>query len=259
MEEYLRSNIKDVMQQYPGVGKVLEENNIACVSCSVGTCLLQDIIEIHNLSPDEEHEVMTSIAQVLYPGQEITIPRSERKQKSTAPNYSPPVRKLVNEHFLIKRLLQCVPRLIDDLKDNPDEASRWVERVIEFIRSYADRFHHAKEEDVLFKYFDENAEIFQVMHQDHEKARSHVRSIQEALKQGYYHVIADHLTAYRDLLVEHIKKEDEVLYPWIDRNLTTSQVGELFSRFSSIDKEFGDIPRVQETFIRQLESAFSST
>ncbi len=256
MQEYLRSNIKDIIKQFPGVGELLDEHKIACVSCGVGTCLLQDIIEIHNLSPDVEHALMTQIARILYPDRQIEIPRVKRNQESTALKYSPPIKKLVDEHSLIKRLLQCVPRLIDELASNPKEAHRWVEGSIEFIRSFADRFHHAKEEDVVFKLFDENAEIFQVMHQDHETARGHVRSIQEALGERDYRTITDYLAAYRNLLVEHIKKEDEVLYPWIDRNLTTSQVGGLFSKFSSIDKEFGDIPKTQKVFVEQLEKAF---
>ncbi len=69
--------------------------------------------------------------------------------------------------------------------------------------------------------------------------------------------MGDHLEAYRNLLVEHIKKEDEVLYPWIDRNLNISKVGELFAQFAAIDREFGDIPRSQAAFIQELEKVFS--
>ena len=257
MQEYLQSNIKDIIQQFPGVGELLEEHKIACVSCGVGTCLLQDIMEIHNLSQDQEQELMTRLVRILYPDREIEIPRIERKRKSTAWQYSPPIKKLVNEHSLIKRLLKLVPRLIDELAIHPKDAYPWVEGAIEFIRSFADRYHHAKEEDVLFKYFDGNTAIFQVMHQDHEKARSHVRALQKALQEKKDRTMGDHLEAYRNLLVEHIKKEDEVLYPWIDRNLNISQVGELFAQFAAIDREFGDIPRSQAAFIQELEKVFS--
>ena len=258
MQEYLQANIKDIIQQFPEVGELLEGHKIACVSCGVGSCLLQDIMEIHNLSPDQERELMTQLARILYPDREIEIPRIERKRESTAGQYSPPVKKLVDEHSLIKRLLKCVPRLIDELTVHPQEAYPWVEGAVEFIRTFADRFHHAKEEDVLFKFFDENAAIFQVMHQDHEKARSHVRDLRRALQEKQDRTMGDHLTAYRDLLIEHIKKEDEVLYPWIDKNLNISQVGELFNKFAAIDKEFGDIPRSQEAFIQELEKVFSN-
>lgn len=253
MKEYLGSNIKDIIEQFPAVGEILEEYKIACVTCGVGTCQLKEIIEIHNLPEHEERQVMTRIAGILYPGQEVEIPRIERKRNSSGLKYSPPIKMLVDEHTLIKRLLACIPRLMEELTDNPQRTYQSIEGAIEFIRSYADRFHHAKEEDVLFDYCDENAEILHVMHQDHENARRHVGAMKDALERRDPDVIEEHLADYRDLLSEHIKKEDEVLYPWIDRNLSLSQVGEIFTKFNTIGQEFGDIPRFQEDFIKELE------
>ncbi|MBA7601910.1 hypothetical protein ES703_08994 [subsurface metagenome] len=52
--------------------------------------------------------------------------------------------------------------------------------------------------------------------------------------------LAEQLKAYSEILLEHIKKEDEILFPWIDRNLSTKQVGQLCSKFNEIDGEYGD-------------------
>ena len=49
MKEILNRFIKEIVDEYPEVGKVLEDNHVGCVTCNVGTCLLKDIIEIHNL------------------------------------------------------------------------------------------------------------------------------------------------------------------------------------------------------------------
>jgi hemerythrin-like domain-containing protein len=51
--------------------------------------------------------------------------------------------------------------------------------------------------------------------------------------------VAAHLGAYAQLLRAHIRKEDEILYPWMDRELSTSQVGDLFSRFAAVDQAAG--------------------
>ena len=51
--------------------------------------------------------------------------------------------------------------------------------------------------------------------------------------------MSEHLRAYGALLTEHIRKEDEVLYPWMDRELSTAQVGELFSRFAAVNDAAG--------------------
>ena len=256
MEEFLSTNIKEVIQQYPPVEEVLQEYDIACVTCNVGTCQLIDIIEIHNLNLEQEKAVLSRIAKIVFPDREIKIPTIQRRPHSDKPGLSPPVKKLVQEHVLIKRLIHFIPSLIEELKENPQTALALIEEGLDFIRSYADRFHHAKEEEVLFKYFDENAEIFQVMHKDHEQARSYARYTQGALDKGDSETVIRHLMAYRELLEDHIQKEDEVLYPWIDRNLTVSQVGELYSKFTAIDGEFGDEPKRHERYIRRLEETF---
>jgi hemerythrin-like domain-containing protein len=62
--------------------------------------------------------------------------------------------------------------------------------------------------------------------------------------------------AYRQLLSEHIKKEDEILYPWMDRILTTRQIGELFAKFSEVDNQMGFSPEKYEHFVAKLEKQF---
>ncbi len=258
MKEYLNKNIKEVINLFPEVESILNEYGVGCGSCSVGTCLFKDIIEIHHLSPDEERELMDQIAEEINPDREKRAPSIKRKREAGAAGikYSPPIQKLVNEHVLIKRLVAMIPRLIIDLDVESEMGRQLVIDSIDFIRSYADKYHHAKEEDILFKYFDENAEIIQVMHEDHRNARAHVKAILEALDDRDQKAVAEHLDAYQALLSEHIKKEDEILYPWMDRDLSDSQIGKLFSQFTGKDEEFGDIPIRSEQFINKLEEKF---
>ena len=96
-------------------------------------------------------------------------------------------------------------------------------------------------------------DILKVIHEDHEQGRGHRKAISEALEKKDKAVIAEHLTAYAELLTEHIKKEDEILYPWMDRNLSITQIGELFSKFNETDKEIGYSPQKYEEFIERLE------
>ncbi len=65
--------------------------------------------------------------------------------------------------------------------------------------------------------------------------------------------IAENLMAYKELLTEHIRKEDEILYPWMDNQLSTRQVGELFTKFAEADQLMGFSPDKYEHFIDQLE------
>jgi hemerythrin-like domain-containing protein len=94
------------------------------------------------------------------------------------------------------------------------------------------------------------------MREDHQEARAHVRAILAALEKKDKESVSQHLKAYQELLTEHIKKEDEILYLWMDRNISITQIGELFSEFNGKEEEFGDVPERYEQFIHKLEEKF---
>jgi hemerythrin-like domain-containing protein len=259
METYLNKGIKEVIDQFPEVENILNGYDIGCAPCTVGTCLLKDIVEIHNLPADQEQEMMTRIAKIIYPDREIEIPQIKRKIEAEPKEmkYSPPMKKLVDEHVLLKRLVALLPEIVKNLDVDSDEGRQLVIDIVEFIRFYADKYHHAKEEDILFKYFDENLDILKVMHEDHTQARSHVKAVLAALERKDKTTVAKHLTSYGELLTEHIKKEDGILYPWLDKNLSETQIGQLFAKFNETDEQIGYSPAKYEAFIDRLEERFN--
>lgn len=238
-EEYLNKGIKDVISEFPNVGDILQEYNIGCVPCTVGTCLLKDIVEIHNLTDEDQQMLMARIADVIEPGcQEMMhVVKTKQQTKPGTIRYSPPLRKLVDEHILIKRLVGSIPWIVENLNVKTEEGRQLIHRTVDFIRFYADKYHHAKEEEILFKYFDRDSDILNTMCLEHEEARSHVSEVLEALDRRDNDAIARHLNDYCELLTEHIRKEDEILYPWMDRNLSVTQVGELFSAFAKVEEK----------------------
>ena len=258
MEAYLNKSIKEVIKEFPPVEKILDEYGIGCGPCAVGLCLLKDIVSIHNLPGEEEQEMMARVAQIIHPGKEIKLPRMTRKPeaKPKEVKYSPPMKKLVDEHVLIKRWLALIPGVLKNLDLQSEEDRELIREGVDFIRSYADKFHHAKEEDILFKYFDEALDILKVIQEDHKTARNHVKAILEALDRKDKEAIVQRLSAYHKLLSEHIKKEDEIMLPWMDKQLSTSQVGELFSRFTGAEEQMGFTPKKYEDFINRLEKNF---
>ena len=260
MEAYLNKGIKEIIEEFPGVEDVLNDYDIGCGPCNVGICLLKDIVAIHRLPEDQERQLMARIAKAIDPDREIRIPRSEKKP-GTRPEkfkYSPPMKKLVDEHVLIKRWIALIPEVVKNLDVESEEGRRLIRDGIDMIRSYADRYHHAKEEDILFKYFDEDADIIKVMHADHTRGRSLVKEMLAAIDKKDTKIIAANLMAYRELLTEHIRKEDEILYPWMDNQLSTRQVGELFAKFDEVDRQIDVSPGKYEVFIDQLEKKFAA-
>lgn len=259
MKNVLNKEIKEIINAHPEVGRVLEEYGIGCVPCSVGSCLLKDVVGIHNLDPEQEATLMYRIEKAIYPDRNVPKPVVDVNKKSEPKKitYSPPVKKLVDEHLLIKRLLALIPLVIDYIENSAKVDKDLVLRCVDFIRTYADKYHHMKEEDILFKYVDNNAEIIQIMFKDHDTGRNHIRQVVEGAEHGNKAQIREHLLGYRDLLTQHIKKEDEILYPWIDRQLSTTQVGEMFRKCNEADASVGDeLPRKYEKFIIELEKKF---
>jgi hemerythrin-like domain-containing protein len=263
LEDYLNKGIKDVISEFPAVADILEQYNIGCAPCTEGACLLKDIVDVHNLSPEDEKALMAQIAEVVDSGRPVKAPAPvTRKTPPAKPKdraYSPPLKRLVDEHVLIKRLVEWIPRIIETLDLESEEGRRLVLRTVDFIRFYADKYHHAKEEQILFKkYFDANSEILKTMCEEHEKARSHVRAVLEAVEKKDKDAVAEHLEAYHELLTEHIRKEDEILYPWIDRNLSVTQVGQLFSEFTEADEKMDqDVIDGCRKFVVELEEEMS--
>jgi hemerythrin-like domain-containing protein len=139
---------------------------------------------------------------------------------------------LVHEHNLIKRMLTLLERNAPRTAEGSYSDYRFYLDGVDFIRNYADRFHHAKEEDVLFAALVANGmprehSPVAAMLMEHEQGRAFVRAMEEAAsaalagKSGQDRLIAANALAYAALLREHIAKEDEILYPLSERIIPT--------------------------------------
>lgn len=58
-------NIKEVIETHPAVGEILEKHEIGCTKCTVGTCLLQDVVTVHFLGDDVETQIEGEINTYL--------------------------------------------------------------------------------------------------------------------------------------------------------------------------------------------------
>jgi hemerythrin-like domain-containing protein len=135
---------------------------------------------------------------------------------------------LVNEHRLILRMITLLE--LNAPLTAAGHYTNWQFYLdgVDFIRTYADRFHHAKEEDVLFEALVKNGmprenSPIAAMLTEHDQGRAHVRTLEAAAREalagqsGRGAIIAEHALAYAALLREHIDKEDNILYPLAER------------------------------------------
>ena len=61
-----------------------------------------------------------------------------------------PIGPLMEEHRVIEKLMPFIRRAVDAGRRQGVIDLRLVDLIMDFIRTYADRCHHGKEEDVLF-------------------------------------------------------------------------------------------------------------
>ncbi|MCM2265930.1 MAG: hemerythrin domain-containing protein, partial [Desulfuromonadales bacterium] len=90
-------------------------------------------------------------------------------------------RVMKDEHQLILRMIALVEQNTALLEQGKFRDWRFFLDAVDFIRNYADRFHHAKEEDVLFKALVNNGmpsrqSPIEAMQIEHEQGRAHVRA-----------------------------------------------------------------------------------
>lgn len=158
---------------------------------------------------------------------------------------------LKEEHRLIERVIQVLERLAQGLQSGTLPPSGILEQILDFIRNFADRAHHGKEEDFLFpvlegKGIPRYGGPIGVMLQEHETGRRLVRSMGEAFQQiqeGNSWAASRFATdalEWVQLLRQHIYKEDHILYPMADRVLTPAEDEQLLQQFHEADRQLGE-------------------
>lgn len=132
-----------------------------------------------------------------------------------------PIGPLMIEHRLIERMIEVMKIELKQIEQNKRVEPEFIETAVDFIRTYADRCHHGKEEDILFRdlkkkqLHDEHKKIMNELEQEHKRGREIVSRLVEA-KVKYVKGDKQALSAITDLmksLVEfypkHIEKEDK--------------------------------------------------
>ena len=156
-----------------------------------------------------------------------------------------PTQILSDEHRIIERVLDAVQRLT--LAPARQHLERW-QKALDFIRHFADRCHHCKEEQVLFPALEAHGIPTEggpvgMMLLEHEEARSHVRAMMDGLARieagddSAEAGLFDSAGQYVRLLREHIQKEDEVLFRMADEVIAADAQKKLLADFARYEAE----------------------
>lgn len=171
---------------------------------------------------------------------------------------------MVEEHKNIKRMLKVIRKACLGVMNGKDINFDDFEMMIDFVRNYADKQHHEKEEKILFnKMVDEiggAAEklVNSGMLVEHNFGRMYMKDLEEALRKAKTNdeeakldVIAN-AVSYTNLLSRHIDREDNVAYPFAKRALGEETLKKINMECNSFEEETNKAG-VQNKYIKMLE------
>lgn len=151
---------------------------------------------------------------------------------------------LSEEHKHILKVVNALNRECDAIGDGKKLDKEFFSKAVDFIRNYADKYHHAKEEDILFAELNKNEERMHCnpvpqMVYEHEQGRSFVKGLEESLKRNDKEGVLTNGKNYAALLQDHIFKEDNILYPLADEALTKKDQLDMLKRAEEANQKLG--------------------
>ena len=155
---------------------------------------------------------------------------------------------LMIEHRLIERMIALIKKEIERLQESSTANPVFIDTAVDFIRTYADRTHHGKEEDILFRVLakkdmsSKDKKIMDELVQEHVFGR---KTVGELVKAKEMHFMGDQkalgivihkLSVIVDFYPKHIEKEDQIFFPAAMEYLSREEQQEMLQKFLEFDR-----------------------
>ena len=156
--------------------------------------------------------------------------------------------ELKQEHRVIERMLTVIDTAGEKQRMGQALPSDFFPKVVDFVRNFADRCHHGKEEENLFVAMEKHGIPGQdgpigVMLVEHDRGRAYMREVDRASKLiasgdgSALKIAVQNAVGYSGLLRDHIYKEDNILYHMADQVLTAADQDALLKKFEEVEME----------------------
>jgi len=160
------------------------------------------------------------------------------------------VEMLEAEHRVIQKVVAGMSVLAEQLEGGEPVDVSLLESIVVFLRTFADRCHHGKEESFLFPALIRRGVPSQGcpiggLTMEHQKGRVMVGELADAIR-GYAagepparENLVKSLRALVAFYPNHIWKEDYLLFPLAGKVLTPEDQQELMDKFETVERELG--------------------
>jgi hemerythrin-like domain-containing protein len=154
-----------------------------------------------------------------------------------------PIDTLINEHGLIRKFVEHLSAAVERMEGGDRPPRRFFDNSVEFVRSFADGFHHYKEEHVMFVLLAQKKRgaidgQIEALRYQHERGRALIATMASSLdgyESGDERMTADLLesvSAYASMLRHHIHLEDHVFFPMARAEMSRDDIAELECEFA---------------------------
>jgi hemerythrin-like domain-containing protein len=164
------------------------------------------------------------------------------------------------EHDVILEAGKLIAQINSLWKSNPDEYERIINQLLGFFASYADEFHHHKEEKIVFPAISKKNEIagggiVPELIEHHEEFRLLMQQIRAAFAIHDFASTQKFLESYISKLKDHIAAENDELFPMTENIFSPDELDKLFYKCIDKDEELGKIRKEElENRIKKLLS-----
>jgi hemerythrin-like domain-containing protein len=158
-----------------------------------------------------------------------------------------PIGPLMIEHRLIERMVRLLDRQLKRTNETSQVNTNLISTGVDFFRTYADKTHHGKEEDILFRELsakrlaDEDKEMMERLVQEHIWARQAVGRLSDA----NHHYIEGDRQAIEQIVYElgelvkfypmHIEKEDKHFFIPVMEYFSQAEQQSMLEKFREFD------------------------
>jgi len=154
---------------------------------------------------------------------------------------------LMEEHESIKLMLNVMEKIAENIGNNKGLWVPHFEKILKFIKGFADQCHHGKEENILFpalykkEMSREDGPLGIVLHEHHHGREiiQHLSKVFEEYKNNNYKAaneIMQDVFAYVQLLRTHIEMENTVLFILADKLLNNEEQNVLYEELKKYEK-----------------------
>ena len=161
-----------------------------------------------------------------------------------------PIGPLMIEHRLIERMIALMGAEAARIRSGQAPDAEFIRTAVDFIRTYADKLHHGKEENILFrdlakkKMSAEHERIMRELVEEHVQGRESVRRLVAARDQylrggrGSAEAVAGQLEVLAKFYPAHIVKEDKHFFIPVMDYFSAAEQAVMLREFYEFDRKF---------------------